>query len=45
MYRHRPRHRAARVLWRPAAPTVLLVLSWAAMAGLIAGAVASGRQP
>ena len=38
MYRHRPRHRAARTLWRPPVGIVALLLAWAAILGLPAGA-------
>lgn len=38
MYRHRPRHRAARTLWRPPVGIVVLLLAWAAILGLPAGA-------
>jgi len=38
MYRHRPRHRIARILWRPSIGTILLLLTWAAILGLPAGA-------
>jgi hypothetical protein len=38
IYRHRPRHRAARLPWRPAPGIVLLVLTWAAILGFGFGA-------